>query len=243
MEICKRKQGENEALRILKSKGITFNELYFDDGQAGRSLPDLQYTDGRYLEITHTLHNNELTKPKLRQFNKMPIQQQFEIAQKASDAYKRMRNKDYPTNPGMVGALTKEGSEQFARDRKLVDKHFGGYDKRTGRRSEFNCDIPIIEYSSDNILREIIEKGGKHPAEDTDLFIFATEDEFKSMMHLIETQRYNASYSSFMQTINSSPFKIVYVCVWLFEKQMYVIDNPTLMKFWKTDSTLCYQII
>lgn len=238
-----RKQGEDNALKILKSKGIEFNEAHFDDGQAGHSLPDLQYVDGRYLEVTHTLHNHKLTKPELRDYYRKSIQEQCDIAQKASEAYKRIQNRDYPTKPGITGALTEKGLEQFSRDKKVVDHFFGEMDERTGKRSEFKCDMPIVEFSADNILREIQEKSKKHSNEKTDLFIFVTEDEYESMMHLIETHKYNASYCSFMQEIKNSLFKTIYVCIWMFEEQRYVVDNPTVMKFWKEDNRLYYQKI
>lgn len=243
MKTNNRKQGEENALKILKSKGISFNEEHIDNGQAGQSVPDLQYSNGRYLEVTHTLHDHKLTKPEMRDYNKKTIQEQCGIAQKASNAYKRIRNRDYPTEPGIKGTLTQDGLNQFSRDKKVVERFFGKKDERTGKRSEFKCDMPIVEFSSENILREIQEKGKKYSNEITDLFIFVTEDEYKSMMHLIETQKYNASYCSFMQMISSSPFKTIYVCIWMFEEQRYDVDNPTIMKFWKSGGKLHYQEI
>ena len=241
MKPSNRKQGEDEALQILKTKGIEFNEDHFDKGQAGHSLPDLQYADGRYLEVTHTLHDNKLSDPLSRKFSHFPTNKQNEIINGVTEALTRIRNRDYPTESGIMGALTEEGLEQFSRDKELVDQHFGKYDELTGKRSEFKCNMPIVEHSSDNILREIKEKSDKYSGIDIDLFIFVTQEEFESMMHLIETQKYNASYSSFMQTIYNSPFKTVYVCIWMFEEQLHVVNNPTIMEYWKADNKLYYQ--
>ena len=243
MGAYKRKAGENEALQILKSKGITFNEFHFDDGKTGYSMPDLQYSNGRYLEVTHTLHNNELTNPQSRMFFKRTTQEQCDITEKASNAYKRMRNRNYPTESGKMDGLTKEGLEQFARDKKLINHFFGELDEQTGKRSEFKCDMPMIDFSSDNILRVIQEKGKKHSSGNTDLFIFVTKDEYESMMHLINTRKFNSCYLSFIDVILNSPFITVYVCIWLFEEQCYVVDNPTIMKFWKNENKLNYHEI
>ena len=53
--------------------------------------------------------------------------------------------------------------------------------------SEFDCDFPIIECSTENILREVREKGEKHKSGNTDLFIFVLEDEFRVMMDLLHS--------------------------------------------------------
>lgn len=243
MKSYERKSGENEALQILKSKGVAFNELHFDDGQKGHSLPDLQYSNGRYLEVTHTFHNNELINPQSRKFFKRTIQEQCNITEKASNAYNRIRNKNYPAVPGLTGNLTDEGLKQFTRDKKMVEQFFGKLDEQTGKHSEFKCDMPIIEFSSDNILREIQEKGKKHSNGNTDLFVFVTEDEYESMLHLINTRKYNSCYFSFMDVILNSPFMTVYVCIWLLDEQVYIVDNPTIMKFWKTEDKLNYHAI
>ena len=161
MKPSNRKQGEDEALQILKTKGIEFNEDHFDKGQAGHSLPDLQYADGRYLEVTHTLHDNKLSDPLSRKFSHFPTNKQNEIINGVTEALTRIRNRDYPTESGIMGALTEEGLEQFSRDKELVDQHFGKYDELTGKRSEFKCNMPIVEHSSDNILREIKDKSDK----------------------------------------------------------------------------------
>ena len=55
-----RKQGEIEAITILESIGIQVDRDYLDDnGQ--NSMPDIRCKDGRYIEVTHTLHNNAIT--------------------------------------------------------------------------------------------------------------------------------------------------------------------------------------
>ncbi len=110
----KRKQGEEEAMRILKAKGISFNEKHNDEGDKGYSVPDLQYSDGRYLEVTHTLHNNGLIKSVPRNYCKKSLEEQYEIAKEAREAYERIRSLDYTFKDEQAGRLTTEGTAQFA---------------------------------------------------------------------------------------------------------------------------------
>ena len=78
---------------------------------------------------------------------------------------------------------------QYRCDLKLVKSHMG-YDPTkwdfAEKLSEFDCDSPIIECSTENILREVREKGEKHKSGNTDLFIFVLEDEFEAMMDLLQ---------------------------------------------------------
>ena len=54
------KQGEQEAKMILERKGVAFDDNYHDDNSRP-SMPDFKYLDEeRYLEVTHTLHNNAI---------------------------------------------------------------------------------------------------------------------------------------------------------------------------------------
>ena len=53
------KKGEEEARIILQSLGFKFSETYHDDGSKD-NMPDFMYEDGRFLEVTHTNHNNKL---------------------------------------------------------------------------------------------------------------------------------------------------------------------------------------
>ena len=69
-----RKRGEEEAVKILESKGYIFDKSYFDDNSQN-SMPDLRYIDGRYLEVTHTFHNNNISE--LNRFHKMSISGQL----------------------------------------------------------------------------------------------------------------------------------------------------------------------
>lgn len=221
------KHGELETKTILERKGIAFDESYYDDNSSD-SMPDFKYLDeNQYLEVTHTVHNNAIATHQNR-FNRKCIAEQLAIMEQASAAKNRLFHYDYPQ--------TQKGQAQFEKDRKLLKSHLG-YDvtKLDNQFSEFDCDLPIIECSTDNILQKLREKGKKHNKGDTDLFIFVLEDEFEVMIYLIESGNQNTCYTSFFNTMLQSPFSVVYVCVWCFESQTYETENPTIMKFEKTD--------
>ena len=251
MESKKRKIEEDEALKILKLKGMSFKEDYGDDGKTGYSKPDLQYTDGRYLEVTHTLHNNGFIKKTISDDNKCAkrhymqksIEKQNEESKAAIETYDRLMRCEYPMEQKQsIGKmLTPSGMNQFKQDQKAVKNHFG-YDVCTGKWSEFNCDIPIIEHSNENILRVVQKKGKKYTKGDTDLFIFVTEEEYDSMIYLIKTRKHNDSYNYFCNALFNSPFPTVFICKWNFDLQRYIINDADIMKFWKNhDGSLHYK--
>lgn len=224
------KQGEQQAKEILERKGIAFDETHHDDG-SGFSLPDLKYLgEDRYLEVTHTLHNNAIV-TKRNQYQKKSTDERLAIMEKVSAAYERIHSRSYPD--------TEDGRTQYQRDLKLVKSHMG-YDPSKlsfeEQFSEFRCDAPIIACSTDNILREVQEKGEKHTSGNTDLFIFVLEDEFDIMMDLLKSGPQNGCYGAFFNAILRSPFPVVYVCAWSWETLTYEINNPCMMKFEKNDS-------
>ena len=228
----KQKQGEIEAKQILQLKGIQFDESYCDDNSSP-SMPDLKYQNGRFLEVTHTWHNNNIPKFNIN-FMYKSINEKIKIMKRAREAYDRICKFDYPrTTDGLIlGDLTAEGKEQLKQDRKIVRNHFGAYDPDLKRYSEFNCDMPIIHSSVDNIIHEITkDKARKYPNGDTDLFIFILQGEFECLDDLLKTGTWNQCYNNFMRTITQSPFKVIYLCVWDFRSQMYNIKNPILIKF------------
>lgn len=225
------KKGEREAKQILQSKGFEFDELYIDDNSKP-SMPDLRFKNGRYLEVTHTLHNHgNITH--LNKYHQKSTDEQLRIAKEAKAAYDRIKTKGYPYT---LDGLTTEGLKQYKRDRILVKEHYG-LDVADGTRTE-KCDHPAIVSSVDNILREITkDKASKHPNSDTDLFIFILEDEYRCFCELIKSKSYNMYYDTFMNCIIKSPFKCVYLCVWDFESQSYNIENPVLIKMEKVSET------
>ncbi len=227
-------------MEILKSKGISFDESYCDDNSK-KSMPDLKYANGGYLEITHTHHNNSIVNHQ-NNYSKKSTAEQLKILENASEAYLRLMKRNYPKID--CNTLTDEEKKQFEKDKKILKKHFG-YDVSncSQRFCEFNCDSPIIECSSDNILIEITDdKGKKHSDGNTDLFIFVLEDEMESVKYLLKTSECNGSRNEFLNTILSS-FKVVYLCVWNFENQTYNIDNPVLMKFETIGKTLKIEFV
>lgn len=230
------KKGEQEAKQILQLKGFEFDDTYCDDNSK-QSMPDLRFKNGRYLEVTHTLHNHG-NMTHLNQFRKKPLTEQLRIMKEAKIAYDRITTKDYPYT---LDGLTDEGLKQFRRDRNLVKEHFG-LDVSDGIRSE-NCDIPVIESSANNIICEITkDKAQKHPNGNTDLFVFILEDEYDCFCELIKPKHYNTYYDTFMRSVIKSPFKAVFLCVWDFESQTYNINNPDLIKM-ETKSDISLDIV
>ena len=223
------KQGEQEARMILERKGVVFDDNYHDDNSRP-SMPDFKYQgEERYLEVTHTLHNNAIV-TQINRFHRKSTSEQLEIMEEARNAYDRIHEGCYPN--------TEEGITQYKRDLKLVKSHMG-YDPTkwdfSEKFSEFDCDTPIIECSTDNILCEVREKGEKHKSGNTDLFIFVLEDELEAMMYILRSGPINSACTAFVNCILHSPFPVVYVCAWNWETQTYEVDNPHIVKFEKTD--------
>lgn len=218
------KKGEQEAKQILQSKGFAFDESYIDDNSKP-SMPDLRFKNGRYLEVTHTLHNHGYI-THLNKFHKKPIKEQLRIMKEARAAFDRIHTKDYPHT---LNRLTDEGLKQFRRDKNLVKEHLG-LDVYDGSQTEM-CDIPVIKSSVNNIIHEVTkDKAPKHSNSNTDLFIFILEDEYYCFDELIKSKDYNIFYDTFVNYMLNSPFKVVYLCVWDFESQSYNTENPVLMK-------------
>lgn len=222
----KKKQGEQEAKQILEVKGFVFDSSYCDDNSK-ESMPDLRFANGRYLEVTHTLHNHEIVRS-INKFHQKSIDEQLQIMTDAKEAYDRITKNDYPQT---LDGLTDKGLKQFKKDAKIVRNHFGIDVSDLTKRSEFNCDSPIIESSTDNIIHEIREKAQKYSKGDTDLFIFILDDEYNCLCYLLKTGTWNGCYNAFMRSVIISPFNVVYLCVWNFKAQTYNIENPILLKF------------
>ena len=221
----KQKRGEKEAKSILQSKGFEFDDTYYDDNSKD-SMPDLRFVNGRYLEVTHTLHNHSVCS--LNNYCRKSIEEQLQIANYTEKALDRITSRKYPRT---FDELTDGGMTQFESDKITVKNHFGVDVSDFTKHSEFKCNVLIVESSTDNIIREIKEKASKHSKGDTDLFIFILEDEYNCLCDLLETEKWNGCYNSFMNSVIKSPFDIVYLCVWNFESQTYNTENPILLKF------------
>jgi len=241
--MIERKQGENEALEILKNIGIEMDEDYTDDNSKPK-MPDLRYKNGRFIEVTHTKHNIEISK-RIKKFwcesrtdtDFVKKCQQIECIQKSYYRYKHnMYEKDADNN------LTETANQERCKDLKILVKHFGTIptdlnDERLD--SEFKADCPIIVHSTDAILREIIDdKGTKYPYGDTDLFLFVTEDEYMNMLNLMPQWKWNGEASIFLYDIDKSPFQSIYICEWDFENLIYNTVDPKMTRFYRNDGTL-----
>lgn len=244
-----RKQGELEAITILESSGIQVDRDYLDDN-SHKSMPDVRCKDGRYIEITHTFHNNAIPNG-IRKFDRLQpgedwsgyTQRHLDIEIECSHALDRVRKSDYERDDSWK--LTPAGQAQFKKDAKLLREHMGcdvtemDFAKQF---SEFKCDHPAILFSTDNILREISkDKGNKYPDGDVDLFIFATDEEFRLMKELIPQRTWNGTASGFLNQILQSPFPKIYVCEWCFEEQKYNTKNPEIVVFTKSGNTLKWE--
>lgn len=239
--MLKRKKGEQEAITILENLGIEIDRSYYDDNSQ-QSMPDIKSKDGRYIEITHTFHNNAIPKG-ISKFDRLQsdedwsgyTQRHLKVETECSCALDRVRKGDYERDDGWK--LTSVGQAQFKKDAKLLKEHMG-YDVTemdfAKQFSEFKCDHPTIHFSTDNILREITkDKGKKYPDGDVDLFVFATDEEFRLMKELIPQWTWNGTASGFLNQILKSPFPKIYVCEWYFERQEYNTDDPQLIIFLK----------
>lgn len=246
-----RKQGDLEAITVLESIGIQVDRDYLDDNSY-KSMPDIRCKDGHYIEVTHTHHNNAIFS-RIRKFDQIQngesfgdsIRRRLEAEIECSDALDRVHKFNYEKES--VGRLSPEGLKQFKRDAKLLKEHLG-YDITemdfVKQHTEFKCDRPTIHFSTDNILREITkDKGKKYPNGDVDLFIFATDEEFRLMKDLIPQWTWNGTASGFLNQILKSPFQKIYVCEWYFERQEYNTVNPQLIILYKYGAGLrweCY---
>ena len=236
-----RKKGELEAITILESIGIQVDRDYLDDN-SHKSMPDIRCKDGRFIEVTHTFHNNaiptQISKAdEIRQgedwkdYTERLLMQEL----KCSEVLERISKLDYDQDE--KGNLTPTGRAEYMADAKLVKEHLG-YDvlesDLTKQHSEFKCDHPSINHSVDNILREITEdKAAKYPDSKTDLFVFATEEEFRLMKRLIPQANRNVYANGFLHLISQSPFPQIYVCEWDFLRQKYNTVNPQIIVFYK----------
>ena len=224
------KQGEKEAQTILDRLGISFDLSYFDDNST-QSMPDWKTTDGHYIEVTHTKHNNKIVAGG-NAFSQLDTAQRLSKMEEAWAAHTRHQKKDYEKDSS--GHLTPAAMRQHRQDIKLIESHFGM--TADGKHTEFKCDMPTIEHSVDNILQEIVtDKGSKYTDGKTDLFVFVTEDEYRIFEQLFTTKDWNMAYTHFVSAISAAPFRAIYICSWDFDLQKYTTRNSTLTKIEKQD--------
>lgn len=245
----KLKEGENEAIQILESIGVELDETYYDDNSQS-SMPDLRYKNGRFIEVTHTKHNNAAAKFQNRYFtpqNGETIEQMFDrhivVERECSEAVERLMQFRYELDE--YGELTADAKIRYKKDNDLVKRHLGydrtefDYDKKF---SEFNCDRPSFHHSIDNILRRVSEKSEKHPSGNTDLFIFVTKDEFRLMRDYLTQISINVYSKSFVSGLFKSPFQVIYICPWDFIRQEYITNEPMVYQFYKDELELNWKI-
>ena len=216
-----RKSGEDEAKIILENKGFVFNSDYSDKG-IEHSKPDLQYSNGRFLEVTHTEHNNKVIQSYTNYDMKTSLDKKYKDEIYCHEAYKRLISNDYSN--------TEEGLDKREKEKKFLKNHIG-YDIEKGVFSEFNCDRIAVSYSIDNIKDVINKKSGKHNGKDIDLFIFVAEDEYRILNELLNGK---ISDNGFENCIINSSFKNIFVCSWNIEENKYEVNKPKLLQIKKT---------
>ena len=212
--MSKRKNGELEAILILEDLGVEIDKDYCDDNSY-KSMPDIRCKDGRYIEVTHTLHNNDNQTKVSKYYQLQPeesveayFERHLKVETECSQALNRINSNDYEKDD--IGRSTLAGQAQYKKDVKIVKDHLG-YDVTENdlykQHSEFKCDHPSILFSANNILREItVDKGKKYPSGNVDLFIFVADEEFRLMKQLISEMNWNGTAKSFLNQIFLSPF-------------------------------------
>ena len=260
-----RKRGETEAIIILKAIGIDFDETYHDDNSVD-SMPDIKCKDGRFIEVTHTKHNDNyiktgnayidkldfelfrqkhpnMSKKELEKLHATIVKKEMQKDFDCMDALERIKNGNYEFDDS--GNMTIDSQIMFKKDCEIVSAHLG-YDPRNTifdeQHSEFKCDCPTISFSADNIIREIRDdKGSKYLNGDTDLFVFVTEDEFRLLQEILSQSRWNNTGDNFLNMILRAPFNTVYFCEWYFFKQDYNRLNPKMLILTKEDVYIKYR--
>lgn len=237
-----RKCGENEAATILQNIGIELDLSYCDDNSHD-SMPDLKCKNGRWIEVTHTDHNGQLfnTESPNNYINDMlkgdpsaMIQKNLQLEEKCREALCRIQNGTYTRT--MNNQLTDDARKLFNQDCKLIKSHFGydlcemNYNKQ---HSEFKCDIPIVEFSVDNIERKIYSKAKKHDKGDTDLFIFVAEQEYKFLVEYFTKPEFNEIKNAFLKRLYYVSFREIYICEWNITTRRYNTNNPHMVRFSK----------
>lgn len=224
------KKGEKEAREILERKGIKFDNSYYDDN-VGESKADLRYENGRFLEVTHTRHNNSIYYSP-NKFSKKQLNEKMQLLHKVNNAYDRIKKLDYIKSDGKI---TADGVKKFKADCQLIKNYSGCNVSSTGvEYDEFKCDAPTMQYSADNIIKEIIDdKAPKYPNGGTDLFIFVTEEEYGIFDEMLKETSCNRYSENCINKIIKSPFQNIYICIWDNRNNRYEINTPVMMKLTK----------
>lgn len=247
--MCKRKKGESEAIAILKSIGIDIDEGYSDDNSQA-NMPDIRCKDGHHIEVTHTFHDDSIP-TSLRKYNQLHSgetwqdynERHIRTEQECSEALHRIWNADYERDAN--GKFTQASIKQYKKDTKLIKLHMG-YDYSemdlNKRHSEFKCDNPTVNFSTDNILAEITkDKGPKYINSNTDLFVFVTVEEYRLMEELLLQRMINGCAVMFLNQIAESPFPVIYICEWDWHAQKYNTKNPKVTKFYSNQNKLYWK--
>lgn len=243
-----RKNGEEEAITILKAIGKIIDEKYKDDNSRP-NMPDLKYAEepDHYIEVTHTNHDNSIYFEPRRFYRRKDGENSEEYNRRLKDVEYRCaealtRLNSFKYEYGDDGKLTMESQSIYKKDLKLVKDHLG-YDPTKNsfkdRYTEKSCDRPTIIHSVENILHEIEkDKGPKHSSGNTDLFIYVTEEEYRIMLELLASYRFNGTSQDFLNRMCHSGFPVVYICEWNLRERRYNTIAPHITKLNMTDNSV-----
>jgi hypothetical protein len=220
------KRGEAEALRIMKSLGFLFDESFHDDGSE-QNMPDLKFSDGCYLEVTHTKHN-ECAYLNGTDFDSHSIEEKYNKSKAVSDALERFFSCDYQMDENKH-ELTEIGKKLRLADAKLL-KEYLGYDSTNGELCEFKCDVPVFTFESDNIFTAVRQKfekykKSKRKVENINVFIFAQYDELEALLSSLSKGNSLAKRCYMC-------FPRVFVCGWDLGNQKYDFIDPVVVQLY-----------
>lgn len=168
------KKGEITAKKVLEKIGCEFDDSYADDGsEKGDRKPDLKYSDGRFVEITHTKHPNLFTNSS--EYFSFSLEKRKEIEEQYSQALKRFFSGAYPKSG--------RGEQQESDDKKIIASFLG-----LGEDAD-EAELASFIYTKDNIVEVIKEKSEKHRGKDIDLFVFVTPEEFDEVEFIVQCNK------------------------------------------------------
>lgn len=138
------KQGEEEAKQILETIGRRIDETYCDDNSKS-SMPDLRFKSGRYIEVTHTKHNNSVITLRDKVLRTMPrdrIAKEFEYStDNILEAIKRKSLK-HPLGDTDLFLFITQG--EYNRLRQLIKNHKVNPNYNEFKSAVFNSPFKII---------------------------------------------------------------------------------------------------
>ena len=219
---------------------------YCDDNSEAK-MPDFKTQTGIFVEVTHTHHNLNSSKP--NKFSSKSDEEKLQTLSKAWASRERIVNLDYERTAD--GELTPDDQELFKKDVVAVKNTFG-FDCSKGKYTKKHewCDCPTAVFSADNILKDVEDKSKnyfekfQHTQEKISLFVFAIKEEIDDVEGLYKQRHLNGATTVFFRRILSSIFKTVYICEYDLIAQKYNTTNPRIIVLDRiSDTSINYRTI